>query len=100
MCVSVEKVGSRYWNAGVYVLYVCVCLYSYVVCVPLFRRTEEQEALPIPSGPVYVSNFTRREIQLHTKIHTHIHMHIHTCTPYHIEGKHKLSEALNTVPLH
>lgn len=34
---------------------VCVCVERRcVVCVPLFNRTEAQEALPIPEGPVYV----------------------------------------------
>lgn len=45
----------------------------YVVCIAQFNRTEEQEALPIPPGPVYVFHIACSEKPPRTITHTHVH---------------------------
>lgn len=51
------KVGTEVVETTeIYVFKVSFSLGRYVVCVTPFYRTEEQEALPIHSGPVYASH--------------------------------------------
>lgn len=58
-------------------IYDCVFVHRYVVCVTQFNRTEEQEALPIPPGPVYVFNIACTEKPLHRNL---ARDHACTCT--------------------
>lgn len=71
-------------------IYDRVFAHRYVVCVAQFHRTEEQETLPIPPGPVYVFNIACTKKKTCIRIsHTHAHPH----------AKPKASAA-DTVPVH
>lgn len=76
--VCVQRAGTGYRKVTLEDMFLCMC-----VCAPLFDRTEDEEGLPIPSGPVYVSsNITHTEItllQIHTYTHKLMKVRANTC---------------------
>lgn len=64
-------------------MYVCtgMCVVFMYYCLP-----GKQEVLPVPSGPVYVFNFTRTEIPQHTKKSANAHTQKHTRKPMKVKA--------------
>lgn len=70
LCVDVQCSCGSQWREPVlqrFKIYDCMFLYRYVVWAAQLHRAEEQEALPIPPGPVYAFSIACMEKPLHAK---------------------------------